>query len=137
MRLEITRRSDLAVRALCSLASGDKTKGADLAERIGTSQAFVAQVMGPLVQAGWVQSDPGPTGGYSLVSELNSISMLDLIETMEGPSIDGTCVLRGGPCPADENCALHDAWLPARDALLQRLSEATIASAAGCISAQP
>ncbi len=122
MRLEITRKSDLAVRALGVLRSTDRTKGSDLAARIGTTPAFVSQVMAPLVRNGWVRSDPGPTGGYELSTDLDEISMLDVIEAIEGPTVNGTCVLRGGPCPTDKNCALHDAWLMARGALLDELA---------------
>lgn len=133
MRLEITRKSDLAVRAMCALAQAGKVKGSELASRVGTSRGFLAQVMTPLVQRGWVGSDPGPTGGYELTADLVAISMLDLIEAIEGPTDDGRCVLRGGPCPTAELCALHDAWVPARRALLERLAGTPVSVAAGCV----
>ncbi len=132
MRLELTRRSELAVRALCRLAAGGRTKGAELAEKVGTSPAFLAQVLSPLVRAGWVRSDRGPTGGYELATSLDRLSVLALVEEIEGPTDDGRCVLRGGPCAEDGAvCALHDAWVPARDSLLARLA-ATSVAAAGC-----
>lgn len=137
MRLEISRKSDLAVRALCRLAGNGRIKGSELAASVGTTQPFMPHVMTPLVQAGWVSSDPGPHGGYELMADLRDISMLDLIETIEGPTIDGRCVLRGGPCPAIDECALHNAWVPARDALLKRLADTTVWQAAGCELAAP
>jgi Rrf2 family iron-sulfur cluster assembly transcriptional regulator len=121
MRLELQRKTDLAIRALTSLEGG-RMKGPDLADAIGTTPAFVAHVMTPLVQRGWVQSEPGPTGGYRRVLDLESVSMLDVIEAVEGPTVTGKCVLRGGPCITDENCALHDAWMRARTALLDELA---------------
>ncbi|MGF1616550.1 MAG: RrF2 family transcriptional regulator [Acidimicrobiia bacterium] len=132
MRLEITRKSDLAVRALCALRGGGRLKNSELAVAAVTTQAFMAQVMVLLVRQGWVSSDPGPTGGYRLAVSLDDLSMLEVIEGIEGPTETGTCVLRGGPCPSGENCALHDAWLPARDALLQQLAATTV-SLAGCV----
>jgi Rrf2 family protein len=134
MRLEITRKSDLAVRALCVLDARGQTKGADLAAAVGSSQGFIAQAMTPLVQAGWVGSDPGPNGGYRLQTALSQLSMLEVIEAIEGPTVNGECVLSGGPCPAQETCALHDAWVPARDALLERLAATTVAEATGCLA---
>ncbi len=133
MRLEITRKSDLAVRALCALLEGGRLKNSELATAAGTTQAFMAQVMALLVRRGWVSSDPGPTGGYRLAISLEDLSMLEAIEAIEGPTETGKCVLRGGPCPSEENCALHDAWLPARDALLQQLASTPV-SLAGCVS---
>ena len=68
MRLEITRRAELAVRALALLGrSSERVKASVLADGLGTTVSFVPQVLGPLVRAGWVRSDPGPTGGYRCV----------------------------------------------------------------------
>ncbi len=132
MRLEITRKSDLAVRALCALDTRGRMKGSELADLVGSSRGFMAQVMTPLVHAGWVDSDPGPNGGYRLETTLQKLSMLDVIEAIEGPTDNGRCALSGGPCPTSENCALHEAWVPARQALLERLSKTTVAEATGC-----
>ncbi len=122
MRLELTRRSDLALRALRSLhASARRVKSTTLAADVGTTPAFLPQVMGPLVRHGWVDSEPGPRGGYRLVTVVGDISVLDLIEAVEGVTDTGRCVLRGGVCPA-EPCALHDAWAQARAALLRELA---------------
>ncbi len=61
MRLEITRRAELAVRAMALLGGRpERIKASALAQELGTTAAFVPQVVGPLVKAGWVQSDPGP-----------------------------------------------------------------------------
>jgi Rrf2 family protein len=133
MRLEITRKSDLAVRALGALATGRRLKGSHLAEITGTSASFMAQVMAPLVQAGWVHSDPGPTGGYEIAAELAELSVLEVIEAVEGPTDGGRCVLRGGSCPGpgEEHCALHDAWVPARAALMERLAATAMSTYGG------
>lgn len=133
MRLEITRKADLAVRALCNLLKSGRLKSSALAEAAGSTPAFMTQVMAPMVRRGWVTSDPGPTGGYELSASLSDLSILDVIEATEGPTVTGQCVLRGGPCPAEEICALHDAWLPARDALMERLAATPVSVIAGCV----
>lgn len=125
MRLEITRRTDLALRVIRALAAGGtaRHKGSALAVAADTTSTYIGQVMAPLVQAGWVRSEPGPTGGYRLAPELASLSLLDLVEAVEGPADDGRCVLRAGPCnPTGDPCALHDAWVRARSALLDELA---------------
>ncbi|HMQ25267.1 MAG TPA: Rrf2 family transcriptional regulator, partial [Acidimicrobiales bacterium] len=79
MRLEITRRTDLATRALLALSdadAGQRTKAATLADQVGTTPGFLSQAMSPLVAKGWVRSDPGPTGGYRLVANLAEVSVL-------------------------------------------------------------
>ena len=76
MRLEITRRAELAIRALALLGqSSVRVKASVLAEGLGTTVSFVPQVLGPLVRAGWVQSDPGPTGGYRCRVALSEVNV--------------------------------------------------------------
>ena len=89
MRLEVTRKSDLAVRSLQVLAaSPERLKGPELAEEVGSSSGFVSQVLTPLIRAGWVRSDPGPAGGYSLTADLDAVSVLAVIEAIDPISTD-------------------------------------------------
>lgn len=129
MRLEVTRKSDLAVRALRALEGlepGTRLKGVDLADVVESTPGFVAQVMTPLVRAGWVGSEPGPTGGYSLRAELATISVLAVIEAIEGPTETGMCVLSDRSCDTPGPCALHAAWQRARDELLRELDATSV-----------
>lgn len=138
MRLEITRRAELAVRALVALAEVEraaasaggrsKLKGAELADRLDTTVPFCGQVVTPLVQAGWVRSDPGPTGGYRLATPVAALNVLDVIEAVDGPTDDGRCVVLNAPCNAADPCLLHRAWGVARGELRRVLSEVTVAS---------
>ena len=132
MRLEVTRRSDLAVRAITTLAAADgRMKGRDLADALGTTVAFVPQVLNPLVSRGWLRSDPGPTGGYSATVDLAAVSLLEVIEAIEGPTLTGRCVLEDRPCNADATCALHGPWEKARTRLLDALADTSLAELAG------
>lgn len=129
MRLEITRRSDLATRALIELARlARRTKSTELAEAIGTTPGFLSQAMTPLVARGWVRSEPGPSGGYSLTADLAEVSVLDVIEAIEGPSDAGRCVLEDRPCGTAGPCALHQPWQRARTQLLDELSKSSLAA---------
>jgi len=131
MRLEVTRKSDLAVRILQTLGErNERLKGTDLAELVGSTVGFVPQVLTPLVRAGWVRSDPGPTGGYELAVDPADLSILQVIEAVEGPTDSGRCVLADRPCDATGPCALHVPWTRARDRLLRELDSTTITDAA-------
>jgi len=130
MRLEVTRKSDLAVRALRVLADAPgRVKGPALADAVGSTSGFVSQVLNPLVRQGWVRSDPGPWGGYSLEVPLGSVSVLAVIEAIEGPTDSGRCVLADRPCNETGTCALHVPWLRARAQLLRELDATSVAEA--------
>lgn len=127
MRLEMTRKTDLALQALRVLATArGPVKGKDLAALINTTASFIAQIMKPLVDADWVTSDRGPTGGYRLAVDIAPVSVLALIEAVEGPTINGKCVLQGTPCPIVDQCAMHEAWVRGRSALLMELAKTPV-----------
>jgi Rrf2 family transcriptional regulator, iron-sulfur cluster assembly transcription factor len=128
VRLEITRRSDLASRAVVVLArSGSRMKSAELADALGTTAGFMPQVLGPLVERGWVISVPGPTGGYEAVAAPERLSVLDVIEAVEGPTVTGRCVLVDRLCSDAGHCALHQPWGRARAGLLDELARTSLA----------
>ena len=128
MRLQITRSTDVAVRVLRALSTGERVQASELAETVGSTAGFVRQVVMPLVGNGWVDSSPGPAGGYRARVKLSAISMLDVIEAIEGPTDTAQCVLQGGPCPGVVPCSLHDPWVHARDDMLKRLARTSLAT---------
>ena len=129
MRLEITRRADLATRALLELAKhGGRMKSSALAELVDTTPGFLSQAMTPMVARGWVSSEPGPSGGYQVSVAPTNVSALEIIEAIEGPTDTDTCVLAGSPCNQLEPCALHAAWSNARSHLLMELRHTTLAT---------
>jgi Rrf2 family protein len=129
VRLEITRRAELAVRALKHVARSEHpVKGTALAAVLDATSGFVPQVMAPLVRAGWVTSNPGPTGGYSATVDLAGISVLDVIEAVDGPTDSGKCVVADSECDGRRPCVLHDAWARARTELIDALGAVNLDS---------
>lgn len=124
MRLEVTRKADLATKAVLELnALGRRAKSAELAALVGTTPGFLSQVLAPLVSHGWVSSEPGPTGGYSIATDLQLLSVLDVIEAVEGPTDSGRCVLEDRTCSDAEPCVMHHAWSRARRQLMDDLGQ--------------
>lgn len=124
-----------AVEALSP--DGTRMKAADLAAVLGTTPGFLTQVMNPLVKARWVRSVPGPTGGYTLTPAGSTVSVLDVIETVDGPTSTGQCVVEDRPCGGSETCVLHAAWAAARATLTSALAQVPAAQWRGGASAPP
>ena len=133
MRLEVTRRADLAVSALRTLHANGRMKAGELAVAIGSTRGFVPQVIGPMVKCGWVRSEPGPSGGYSLRASLDRVSVLDVVELIDGPTEMSRCVVAERRCSSGPVCAMHVAWSRARAELTASLASTTIAD----LEAQP
>jgi Rrf2 family protein len=123
MRLTVSKRSDLAIRGVRYLnAHSGRVPGSEIAEAVGTSVPFLSQVLTPLVAEHCIDSRTGPTGGYSLTDAGRAMTLLELIESIEGPIIDGRCVLEDSPCDSADPCALHVMWSAARTALMASLA---------------
>lgn len=131
MRLELTRRGDYAVRAMLALArwsEGSPLSTHRIAEGMRIPARFLPQVMGDLARAGLVESTPGRNGGYRLGRPAAEITLLDVVEAVEGDARRQSCVLRGGPCGLDGTCDVHEVFFQAQDAMLGTLRAATLAS---------
>ena len=127
MHLTVSKRSDLAIRAMRYLDGHEgRVSGSDIAESIGTSVPFLSQVLTPIVAKQWIDSRTGPTGGYLLMDAGREISLLELVEAVEGPVVDGRCVLEDSPCDGTEPCALHTMWSGARKALMDSLAQTPV-----------
>ncbi|HYM84454.1 MAG TPA: Rrf2 family transcriptional regulator [Candidatus Dormibacteraeota bacterium] len=140
MRLELTRRGDYAVRSMIALAAPDGPglrSVPRIAERMAIPPRFLPQVMRDLVVAGLVESETGRTGGYRLARPAGSITLLEVVEAIEGDTRRLTCVLRGGPCGRDGYCAVHATFAGVQDAVRAQLGQVTLASVADVFASFP
>ena len=129
MRLELTHRGDYAIRAMIALArigDGRRLSVRRIAAEMAIPVAFLPRVMRSLVAAGLAEAAPGRTGGYRLARPAEGITILQIVEAIEGDARRTTCVLRGGPCGRDGHCDVHHVFFAAQAALLDRLGEATL-----------
>ncbi|HEY5436968.1 MAG TPA: Rrf2 family transcriptional regulator [Candidatus Limnocylindrales bacterium] len=133
MRLELTKRGDYAVRAMLALTRGSGN-GLLSARRIAEAEdipvRFLPQVLADLQHAGLVEAAAGRTGGYRLAKDAATVSLLDVIEAVEGDSRRQSCVLRGSPCGVDGTCDVHDVFVAGREALRGTFARSTLAELA-------
>lgn len=132
MRLELTKRGDYAVRAMIALARGDgeRLSARRISDAMEIPVRFLPQVLADLQRAGLVAAAAGRSGGYLLARSADGISLLEVIEAVEGDSRRRTCVLRGGPCGRDGTCDVHDVFFAGQEALLGTLAAASLTSLA-------
>ena len=139
MRLELTRRADYAIRTVLALARAADDELLSV-RRIAAEQTvperFLPQVMGDLIRAGLVEGTIGRNGGYRLIRNAADLSLLDIVEAVEGDARRRTCVLRGGPCARSGVCDVHDAFAGAQEALLGKLAEARVSDLIGTAGAR-
>ncbi len=136
MRPELTKRADYAIRAMLALTRTNDNRPLStrrIAEEMEIPVRFLPQAMGDLSRAGLVRAESGRNGGYLLQRPAVEISLLDVIEAVEGDSRRQSCVLRGGPCGRSGPCDVHEVFVAAQDALLGTLSATSLASVASVV----
>lgn len=132
MRLTLTKRGEYAVRMalhLATAADGRVTAG-DLGAACHIPMGNVPTIVNLLSRAGVLDCSPGRGGGCRLRRPADEISVLDVIEAVEGP-LGSMCVLDAKRCgTTGQECALHAAWASGREAVLNTLGGLTLAEAA-------
>lgn len=109
MRLQLTRRTDYAIRACLHLALERRCPipGRRIAAETAIPDRFLPHVMADLSRAGIVGAVPGKRGGYCLRRAPAELSLLDVVRATETTGRRERCVMRDAPCDADPACPLH------------------------------
>src|SRR3954466_13073548 len=97
--MKLTRACVYALHALAYLAARGRSGPVgshQIAEARGIPERFLLKVLKPLVSAGVLQSLKGPNGGYRLARPAAEVSLLEVIEAVEGP-IRGQALLIDSP----------------------------------------
>ena len=112
----------------------------DLAEFQGVSPSLVAKVFTKLQRAGLVESVEGKKGGYRLARDAAQISVLDVVDAIEGDKplfdckqIQGQCAVLDEQQPAATArgaCMIHTVMLEAEQAMRRSLRSYTLAAMA-------
>lgn len=123
--MQITRQADYAVRTimyLADLANGDRAPTSTIAKNQHIPSSFLAKIVSQLSIAGIVQTSRGARGGVSLARQPNDISLLEVVEAIDGPIALNECVSDPSACVFGSNCAVHDVWCEAQSELVTRLA---------------
>jgi Rrf2 family protein len=126
--MQITRQADYAVRAvvfLTQLGQGKRAATNQIAREKQIPPSFLAKIVSQLSVAGILQTSRGAHGGVSLSHTPDQISLLDVIEAIDGPIMLNECAIHPGSCNLGNGCPLHPIWLEAQTELVNRLRTTT------------
>lgn len=115
----------------------------DLAELQDIPGAFMAKLMPKLEKAGILIASDGLRGGYSLARPAHEITILSVVDAIEGrknlfncQEIRGRCALFSDEPPrwaTQGVCGIHAAMLRAEQAMRHELAQTTLADLAGLV----
>ena len=129
--MQITRQADYALRAILYLARLEelepdkKASTSQIAEEQNIPASFLAKIISQLSIAGLIHTSRGAKGGVSLARKPEDISLLDVVEAIDGPISLNECVHDPSVCTFGDNCPIHDVWCEAKKQLVEKLSKAS------------
>ncbi len=106
-----------AIRAMVYIVNHQKDDYVsiqEIAKDLNLSFFFLSKILQKLVKAGFLQSHRGPKGGVKLAKNPSEISLLNIVETIDGDSFFSECILGFKECSDIEPCAIHEKWAEKR-----------------------
>ena len=131
--MRLTAFTDFALRALMRLA-GEPTRSfatGEIAAEFGISRNHLAKVVRDLADSGFISTQRGAGGGFSLARPAQAITLGQVVRALEGPHPLVECFREdGGDCVLKPRCRLKARLAAAREAFLRELDATTLAECA-------
>ena len=131
--------TEYAIRGVAELAArraGERALLDELVAGTGLPRDFMAKVFQKLVRAGVLNSAKGRGGGFSLARPAHEITLMQVVEAMEGPQAYDRCVVGLERCNDQMPCAQHDLYKPIRQRIKDYLRTTTAADLAASLKSK-
>ncbi len=109
----ITRKGDYAIRGMVHLAGRPRdevTLLREVSSAVDVPLALLAKIFQHLNKTGLVRSYRGAGGGFQLGRPAKDISLLEIIEAVDGPVSMNRCIVERGSCGREPFCSVHPVW---------------------------
>ncbi len=117
------------LRAVIYIASRNvesPVRGEDIAREEDLPQPFLSKILKILSSRNILQSVRGPGGGFRLARPPEEITLLDIVEAIDGLTQFEECALGWKTCQDDKPCPLHVSWKGMRQGLREYLSRTPV-----------
>ncbi len=128
--MQLTMEGEYAVRAMMHIASLPKDSVAripDVSREWDIPEKFLRKIVAKLTRGGLLLSHRGAGGGVTLGKAAKSITLLDVIELIEGPMALNKCLINPRFCRRTRTCSVHVVWCEAQTAMRAILNSRTLA----------
>ncbi len=128
--MRITQEADYAIR-ICIVLNliGGKTGATEIAEKACITQQFALKILRKLTAEGIVKSYKGVYGGYELARDAQNLTVLEIIEAIDGKLYINKCLSCDADCSRNQtksDCKMHIAFGAINKKLADNLSRVNI-----------
>lgn len=128
--MQLSMTGEYAVRTMIHLAAfppGELVQICDISKEWGIPEGFLRKIVAQLSKDGLIRSQRGAGGGIQLSRPAETLTLLDVIEAVEGRVFLNKCLIAQGTCHLDLTCAVHTVWCDAQQALRTILTKKSLA----------
>jgi Rrf2 family protein len=128
--MQITRAGEYGVLGLLHLARHGAERMVmidEISQEEKIPKSFLAKIFQSLVKAGLIRSFRGAGGGFALVKKPEAVTVLEVIEAIEGKIALQRCLQEVPDCEHMEGCALCGLFEQAQDRVKDVFASTTLA----------
>lgn len=134
MAVVFSRACEYALRALFEMArhpEQDNWTVQELARRVDIPAPFLAKTFQTLVKGKILISSKGRSGGFNFARKPVTISLLQVVEIIDGTSLAQDCALGLPSCSETNPCPFHPHWKGMRETIIAALRSESLVQVAG------
>ncbi len=124
--LRLTKKADYGLIAATHLAGRRSSSAKEIAQRYGIPLPLLAKVLQKLARQGLLEATYGTNGGYKLARDPRTVTALEVIRAIDGPTILTSCSARAGDCGHSGRCSVRKPLRQIQLRILQVLDSITI-----------
>jgi len=131
-----SRSAEYAIRSLVHLAGLAENEYAmvkNIAAETTIPPHFLAKILQDLARDGFLRSSKGPHGGFRLRIAARDLSMLKIVEAVDGAGRYDRCIGGSPECNNRAPCGMHDSWMALRSRIIGYLEGTSIADLASAL----
>lgn len=127
--MKITTKCRYGIRAVVEIGSNYSerpTTRREISKNQDLDDSYLENILLDLKSSGIVRSIRGVKGGFELNKPPESITLLDIVESLQGEIVPSKCVTDPSSCDRSETCVTRPVWIKMQQAQKEVLSTVTI-----------
>ncbi len=126
--MNLSKTSKYAFRILSRMAKDDKAlySAQQLHREIDVPERYLRRLLTDLSKSGFIKSVQGRLGGFMFARDISTITLLQIVEAIDGLGVINECILGYETCAFNYKCPMHNIWEETKNKIIKTLSETTL-----------
>ena len=119
----LSNKTGYAVLALACMINDKQEwyKVDDIVKRTDIPKPYLHKILHALGKSGFIQTKRGYRGGMSLSHPADQITLLDIVEAVQGEERMDRCLLGLAGCGDERNCPVHEFWSAQKEKIIKSM----------------